>query len=184
MENKNIIVIKDFNGKYKINEHYRPIAEALKEKFKELQYVPVKNILFIENLEDKKKKSNSIIYAQVSKVQGKWMDIIYQFTGQYFEYMLEIFKENTVEMSREQMIALIYHELKHIQLVKTPDGSKIDIVNHDVEDWTIMIEKLGSNWNSTKSDIPDLLDEGVDWDSITGPSMNIFHDNPPLRLVK
>lgn len=182
MENqKSIITVKDFTGKYKINEHYRPIAESLKAKFKELQYVPVKNIFFIENLEDKKKKNNSIVYAQVSKVQGKWMDIIYQVTGQYFEYMIEIFKENTIEFSREQIVALIYHEMRHIQLVKTPDGSKIDIVDHEVEEWVNIIEKLGTDWKSTRNGIPDLLDENVNWSSITGPN-NLFQT--PLRLVK
>lgn len=183
MENqKSIITVKDFNGKYKINEHYRPIAEALKKKFIELQYVPVKNILFIENLEDKKKKNNSIVYAQVSKVQGKWMDIIYQVTGKYFEYMIEIFKENTIEFSREQMIVLIYHEMRHIQLVKTPDGSKIDIVNHEIEEWVNILEKLETNWAEAKGYIPDLLADGVDWNSIEGP-MNLFNQ-PGLRLVK
>jgi len=179
-EQKNIIVIKEFNGKYKINQNYLTIAEALREKFKELQFVPVNSILFIENLEDKKKNKNKIVFAQISKVPEKWEDIIYQTTGKKFMYMLEIFKENTSEMSREQMIALIYHELHHIQII---DG-EFKLVGHDVEDWTNMIEKLGVNWNSTKSDIPDLLDEDVDWDSITGPAMNIFHDNLPLRLVK
>lgn len=40
-EQKNIIAVDEFGGKYFINEFYRPIAEALQEKFKELKYVPV-----------------------------------------------------------------------------------------------------------------------------------------------
>lgn len=70
METKSIITVKEFNGKFKINDSYRPIAEALKKKYKELQYVPIKNILFIENMENKKKKNNKIVYAQISKVPG------------------------------------------------------------------------------------------------------------------
>jgi len=177
-EQKNIIVIKEFDGKYKINQNYKPIAEKLKAKFKELQYVPVDYILFIENLEDKKKNKNKIVCAQISKVPEKWEDIIYQVTGRRFVYMLEIFKENTAEMSREQIIALIYHELHHIQLVK----DNIDLVGHDVEDWMNMIEKLGVNWASTKGDIPNILSDGVEWDTIEGP-MNLFNQ-PGLRLVK
>ena len=67
---KNIIAVNEFGGVYKINEAYRPIARALKKKFKELEYVPVENILFVENLESKKKKNNKIIHAQISKVPG------------------------------------------------------------------------------------------------------------------
>ncbi|MFZ3172055.1 MAG: putative metallopeptidase [Carboxydocellales bacterium] len=180
---KDIIAVEEFNGKYKINEDYRPIAEGLFAKFKELEYVPVKNILFIENTEDKRKKNNSIIYAQISKMPGKFEDIIYQVTKKHFEYMLEIFKENTLQMSRQQIIALIYHELKHIQLVRTPDGPKVDIVRHDVEDWFNMVEKLGVDWASTKGQIPNLLDENINWESIEGPD-NLFPAETSLKLVK
>ena len=182
-EMKNIVVVDEFNGKYKINEHYKPIAKALKEKFKELEYVPVDNILFVENTEDKRKNNNMTVYAQISKVPGRWEDLIYQMTKKQFEYMLEIYKENTREMSRQQIVALIYHELKHIQLVKSAQGPKVDIVGHDVEDWFNMIEKLGSNWNSTKATIPNLLDDSINWDSIEGPA-RIFPTEAILKVVK
>lgn len=183
MEVKNFITIEEFSGKYKINENYRPIAEALKAKFEELQYVPVKNILFIENTEDKRKNNNKLVYAQISKIQGKWEEIIYQVTGKYFNFMLEVFKENTALMSREQIVALIYHELRHIQLVQKKDGPSIDIIGHEVEDWLNMVEKLGLSWAGTKGQIPDLLADGVDWNTIEGP-MNLFPAETSLRLVK
>lgn len=182
-EQKNIIAVDEFGGKYFINEFYRPIAEALQEKFKELKYVPVKSILFIENREDKRKKNNSIVFAQISKVPGKWEEIIYQLTGRYFEYILEIFRENIIEMSREQIIALMYHELRHIQQVKTKDGIKIDIVSHEVEDWINMVEKLGLNWATTKGYIQDLLDKDINWDNIQGPK-TLFPAETALKLVK
>lgn len=180
---KNIIAVEEFTGKYKINESYRPIAEALKAKFEELKYVPVNSILFVEIDEDKRKKNNSTVYAQIGKVPSKWSDIIYQVTGKYFDYMLEIFKENIYHMSREQIVALIYHELRHIQLVATKEGPKVDIVSHDVEDWLNMVEKLGLNWADTKSQVPNLLDASVNWESITGPA-TLFPEETALKLVK
>lgn len=184
METQNtLIAVEEFNGKYKINEDYRPIAEALKAKFKELEYVPVKNILFIENMDDKRKKNNAIVHAQISKVPGKWEEIIFQITKKHFEYMIEIFKENNYSMSREQIVAMIYHELRHIQLVTKKDGREIDIVSHEVEDWINMVEKLGLNWASTKGQIPNLLDEDINWESIEGPA-NLFPAETSLKLVK
>ena len=180
---KSIITVQEFNGKFKINENYRPIAKSLKAKFDELMYVPVTNILFIENLEDERKKNNSIVHAQISKVPAKWEEIIYQVTGKHFDFMMEIFKENIQHMSREQIVALIYHELRHIQLVQTKDGSKIDIVSHEVEDWINMVEKLGLNWATTKGQIYDLLDESINWESIEGP-MTLFPSETSLKLVK
>jgi hypothetical protein len=97
--------------------------------------------------------------------------------------MIEIFKANTAHMSRAQIVALLYHEMRHIQLVTTPNGSDIKIVGHDIEDWSNMIEKLGVDWNSAKRPIPDLLDDNItDWDSIEGP-MTLFSESN-LRLVK
>lgn len=173
----------DFAGQYKINVDYRPIAEALKEKYKELEYVPVSSIIFIDNVETKKKSKNSIVFAQVGKVPSKWADIIYQLTGTYYSFFIEVFKENTAEMSREQIIALLYHELRHIQLVEKKNGYEITIVNHEINDWINMIDKLGHNWNSTNNNIPDLLDKNINWDNIMGP-MNLFQDNPQLRIIK
>lgn len=79
-------------------------------------------------------------------------------------------------MSREQIYALIYHELRHI-------GTDGKMVDHEINDWINMVEKLGMNWNTTRAPIPDLLDEGIDWDSITGPA-TLFPAETTLRVVK
>lgn len=94
-----------------------------------------------------------------------------------FEYYIEFFKRNIADLSREQIIAVVYHELRHIG----PDG---EIVLHDIEDWANMHYKLGPRWATTKAAIPDLLAEGVDWDSIRGPQLRLFEDERVLRVVK
>lgn len=173
---ESIIAVKNFQGKYFINEAYRSIAQALVEKYPELKHIAVNGILFIENTEDMKKKNNTIVFGQIGLVPGKWNEIIYQMIGRNFFYMIEIFKINTSVMSREQLIALIYHELKHI-------GKDGKLESHDIEDWINMIEKLGGSWNSTRASIPNILDDGVDWDSITGPTA-LFPVQLSLRVVK
>lgn len=183
-EVRNLIMVDEYNGEYFINEAYRPIAEQLKEKFfDELKWVPVNNMLFVDRQETKQKHANKVVCAQVSKVPVRFQEIIYQLSGRYFAFMIEIFKANTAHMSRAQIVALLYHEMRHIQLVTTPNSSDIKIVGHDIEDWSNMIEKLGVDWNSTKRPIPDLLDDSItDWDSIEGP-MTLFSESN-LRLVK
>ncbi len=173
---KNIITVEEFTGKYKISESYRPIAAALIKKYPELKHIAVESILFVEDTESTKKNKGQIMFAQISAIPEKWSDIVYQASGQPFEYLLEVFKINTAMMSREQVIALIYHELRHIG----KDGS---IKGHDIEDWTNMVEKLGVDWNVTQGVIPDLLADGVDWESIEGPA-NLFPAETTLRVVK
>ena len=173
---KNIIAVKEFDGKFRINESYRPIAAALIKKYPELKHIAVESILFVEDTESTKKNKSQIVFAQISAIPEKWSDIVYQATGQPFDYLLEIYKFNIMQMSREQIIALVYHELRHI----ATDGS---IKGHEIEDWTNMVEKLGLDWANTKGSIPDLLAEGIDWESIEGPA-NLFPAATTLRVVK
>ncbi|CCO08252.1 putative metallopeptidase [Desulforamulus hydrothermalis] len=177
-DNSRIVVVDEWNGKYVINDAYRPIAEALVCKFEELKHVPVKAILFIDNTEGTGKSMNKIKYAQIGKVPEKWQEIIYQVTGRTFQYFMEIFKRNIREMSREQIIALVYHELRHIDY----DGG---LKHHDIEDWSEMVYGLGLNWSSTKTVIPDLLAEGIDWSNINEMGQQkLFKDNRTLRVIK
>lgn len=173
---ENIIAVKEFTGKFLINESYRPIAAALIKKYPELNHIAADSILFVEDTESLKKNKGQTVFAQISTIPEKWSDIVYQTSGQPFEYLLEIFKINTAMMSREQIIALVYHELRHIGT----DGS---IKGHDIEDWTNMVEKLGLDWANTKGSIPNLLSDGVDWESIEGPA-NLFPAETTLRVVK
>lgn len=178
-----LVVVDEWNGKYLINEHYRPIAEKLAEKFRELQYAPVNNILFIDNADDKRKVGHKLVFAQISKFPGRWQEIIHQMTGKQFAFMIEFFKENMHGMSREQVIAVIYHELRHIQLTTDGDVPKIDLVGHEIDDFVNMIEKLGANWATTRTRIPDLLDDTItNWDDILGPPTLFPETN--LRVVK
>ena len=173
---ENIIAVKEFTGKFLINESYRPIAAALIKKYPELNHIAADSILFVEDTESLKKNKGQTVFAQIGTIPEKWSDIVYQTSGKPFEYLLEIFKINTAMMSREQIIALVYHELRHIGT----DGS---IKGHDIEDWTNMVEKLGLDWANTKGSIPNLLSDGVDWESIEGPA-NLFPAETTLRVVK
>jgi len=176
MANSELIQVESFTGKYFINEAYRPVAAALVKKYKEINHIIVGEILFIEDTEGKKKKNGQTVLAQIGLIPEKWDDVIYQLTGKRFGYMMEIYKNNIYSMSREQVFALIYHELRHI-------GAEGKLVNHDIEDWVNMVEKLGVDWNTTRASIPNLLDEDVDWESITGPA-TLFPAESTLRVVK
>lgn len=164
-----------------INESYRPIAEELQRKFKELKYVPVQSILFVDNTEQKKITAGRIVYAEISKIPSKWQQILEQTTGYYFSYLLTVYRENTENMSRAQIVALIYHELRHLQL----RSNGITIVGHDIEDWQEMYSKLGHNWATTLGDIPNLLSDSVNWEKIEGPAALFTADGEPVeRLLK
>lgn len=162
-----LLAVENYRGKFQVNEAYRPIAVSLCKKFPELKHVPTGSILFLDLTEAKGVTNNKIINAQISKMPEKWHEIIYQLTGRRFQYYMEFFQRNIGHMSKEQIILLIYHELRHVGM----DGS---LVHHDIEEWANMYHRLGVDWSATKRKLPDLLDTEVDWDSIKQTNLFTF----------
>jgi hypothetical protein len=96
-----------------------------------------------------------------------------------YEYVLETRQWYTKDMSREQMVALIFHELKHIDI----DGG---ILHHDIEDWDCMVATLGSDWAGTRAKIADILADDFEWEELrkVGTQVSIFDNVTPMRLAK
>jgi len=144
-----------FGNKHWIkNWIYRPIAEKLVKKFPEIKHINPHRILFIEDTEWKKPNNNKKQWiARISKANKQFAEM----TG--YDYILETRRYYIERMSREQIIALIYHELRHI-------GFEGDIVPHDIEDWDNMIATLGKDWASTKAEIKNLIDDDIAWEEL------------------
>lgn len=92
-----------------------------------------------------------------------------------YDYIIEFRQYYIERMQREQIIALVYHELKHIDYYGT-------IARHDVEDWSNMVATLGVDWATTKGSIPDLIKELDDWNELESAAkqLNMFR----LQAVK
>ena len=167
--------VDPWGGKFRLNEAYRPIAEALVKKYPEINHVPINNMIFIENAVTAPKRKGLCVLAQIGTVPGKWSEIIEQLTGARVWYFMEIFKKHVKDLSQEQIVALVYHELRHI----SPLGGT---VGHDIEDWANMVHALGPQWNCSGVSIPDLLGDDVNWDTITGMRRSLF-DEPVNGVV-
>ena len=130
---------------------YRPIAERLIAKFEELKHIKPSNILFIEDMEYEDPKNGKRQWmARISKANKQFTAM----TG--YDYILETRNYFIERMKREQIIALIYHELRHIDEFG-------DIQLHDIEDWNNMIATLGSDWATTQAKIKNLLEDEILW---------------------
>jgi len=154
------------------NDVYRPIANKLVARFEEFKHIRPEKILFLEDM-DWTPGANSWI-ARVSK-SNKQMK---QMVG--YEYVLETRNWYTKDMSKEQIIALIYHELKHID----EDGN---LIKHDVEDWGEMVATLGVDWATTQGNIINILDDDFeDWDELrkAGNQISIYEKVVPMKAAK
>jgi hypothetical protein len=96
-----------------------------------------------------------------------------------YEYIIEIRNWFINQMSKEQITALLYHELRHIG-----DGS---IIKHDIEDWNCMVATLGSDWATTQAQIIDILNDDFEqWDYLrkVGTQVSIFDNIASIKKAK
>jgi len=149
---------------------YRPIVEKLIKKFPELKHIDPYKILFIEDMEWKKPNNSKKQWmARVSKCNKQFSEL----TG--YDYVIETRNYYIERMQQEQIIALLYHELRHIG----PEG---DIVTHDIEDWENLVATLGKDWVDTKAKIKNLIDDDICWKELepAAKQLEIFE----LKVVK
>ena len=158
----------NFGLKHNIaNWKYSLVAEQVAEKFQEIRHVKPRSILFLE-LVDWKPPASGAGRTWVARVQkaNKYLENTWQ-----YKYIMEIKEYYSSQMSKEQIVALLYHEMRHI----APNG-KIQI--HDVEDWGNMVATLGANWVAMGAEIVDLLDRDFPgWDHLkeaAGGQMSMF----------
>lgn len=156
-----------FGDKHWIKNYYfRPIAQKLVDKFDEIKHIHPQRILFLENTawSPGKGSTKKTWIARICKA-NQWLMETWG-----YHYIMELKSFFMEKMSKEQVIATVYHELRHIDT----DG---DIKPHDVEDWDNMVATLGKNWAETKSSIINLLDdEFPGWNELrkAGQQINIF----------
>ncbi len=162
---------------WKVNDFYRPIAEALIERYENLKHIPVETFLFVDNMGDNGKKANKKLAAKVYKIPQRYQDFIQQLTNKIPpQYVMEFFKCNIEEMSREQIVMVVYHELRHVY----QDGN---LILHGLEDWPELVGTFGSDWATTQSMLPDLISDEIDWETVKSRQLRLFHE-PQERGIR
>lgn len=161
-----------FGDKHWIKNYlYGPLAKRLIEKFDEIRHIKSEKILFIEDTEWEPGIAKQPWIARIKKANRELESI----TG--YEYVMEIRGYYTDKMSKSQVIALIYHELRHIH----QDGT---LIKHNIEDWGNMVATLGKDWATTMEAIENILDDDfIGWDDLrkAGRQISMFEG---LRMVK
>jgi predicted metallopeptidase len=153
------------------NYQYRPTALRLVDKFKELNHIDPYKILFIEEMEWEPGTAKNPWMAKIKLANKEMREML------GYEYVLETRNYYIERMQREQIVALIYHELLHIDT----DGT---LRNHDVEDWSNLVATLGKDWATTQAKIMDILDEGFEeWNQLdsVAKQLNMFRELKAVR---
>jgi hypothetical protein len=142
------------------NSRIRPIADSLIKKYSELRHIDVETILFVVNFKYAGSK-DKIVLAKTARVPDKWRDILYQLGACSYLYVMEFYSKTTDCLDENQMIALVYRELRRIG----PEGK---ITSPDTHEWWQVLMGLGRHWFYPDSTCPNLLDDSVDWKVLLG----------------
>ncbi len=130
------------------NDFYRPIAARLAEKFEELSHIAPGSILWLQNVSWEPPKSGHA-WQWVARCK-KAPPMLKSAWG--YSFIIEVRDWFFVRMSREQAVALIYHEMRHI-------GEDGEILHHDLEDWSNLVATFGQAWADRDHVVADLLAE-------------------------
>ena len=132
----------------RINEDYALIGADLIETEDSLKSIRESSATIIYLSSQHKKMSNKkIIYAQCEKVAEKYK------WGIPCDFTITVFEPNIEEagFDEEQIRILIHHELLHVGIETAEDGSeKYSTLPHDLEDFKLIIDRYGTNWNLPK----------------------------------
>lgn len=121
-----------------MNELYQQIAQDLINERPELEAIKNSDVTIICLSSDCEKKSNKkIVFGQCEKIADKYK------WGIPCDFTITIFEPNVVGFTEEQLKILIFHELLHVGI----DGDKYFINPHDLEDFKVIIDNYGVNWN-------------------------------------
>ena len=129
----------------KINELYAEIGAELIDTEESLRNLKDSNVQIIYlSSGHRKMSSGNPVFGQCEKIADKYK------WGIPCDFTVTIFEPNVVEFNftDDQIRALIHHELLHVGVERTEDDTeKYFIVPHDLEDFRLILQKYGIDWN-------------------------------------
>ena len=136
-------------------KEYESLAAAVIEAIEELHFIKELEIKigYVKSYEEKTSK------GRVTMADCRLVKPIYQCFIPY-DFIITIYEPNVLELSENQMKALMWHELRHVGINEMTLAPAYRVVPHEVEDFYSIIERLGMRWSESGAKIEDIT-EGV-----------------------
>ena len=132
----------------KISEQYALIGNDLIQTEDALEYIRNSNVSIIYLTSEHKKTGNhKKVHAQCEKIADKYK------WGIPCDFTITVFEPNVEGMTDEQLRILIFHELLHIGIEQNDDGESYTCVPHDLEDFKLIIDRFGTDWDRIDDDV-------------------------------
>ena len=127
-----------------INEAYADIGYQLIQEDDALEYIRDSDVTVVYLSSDREKKSKGrIIFAECEKVPDKWKWSV------PCDFTITVFEPNVEKLNDDQIRILLLHELMHIGIELDGNEEKYYVVPHDIEDFRLILERYGMEWQKT-----------------------------------
>ena len=77
-----------------------------------------------------------------------------------YDFLIVIYEPNVVNLDRNQLQVLLWHELLHVGVSEKNGEPQYRIIPHDVEDFDEIVSRFGLHWADEGVMLPDIAVEG------------------------
>lgn len=141
----------------------KTIIEQLCDQYPDVLWAVRPEIVITLGVTNKERPKSSNKLASIRPLKGATKALM-QINNVNVRYLIELYYSDWNEWSTAQKVAVIFHELIHI------DSEVGKTVKHDVEDFRIMVDKLGVDWFNN-ADLPNLISTKVEFDKSMRPNV-------------
>lgn len=128
-----------------INNDYAEIAdELIRNEYSLLHLLESRAKIIYLSSDYAKTSKGKLVFGQCEKVADKYK------WGIPADFTITVFEPNVQKFTEDQIRILLHHELLHVGIDKKADGSEsYSIVDHDIEDFKLILDKYGTDWSRT-----------------------------------
>lgn len=128
-----------------INNDYAEIADDLiRNEYSLLHLLESRAKIIYLSSDYAKTSKGKLVFGQCEKVADKYK------WGIPADFTITVFEPNVEKFTDDQIRMLLHHELLHVGIDKKAGGSEsYSIVDHDIEDFKLILDKYGTDWSRT-----------------------------------
>ena len=128
-----------------INNDYAEIADDLiRHEYSLLHLLESRAKIIYLSSDYAKTSKGKLVFGQCEKVADKYK------WGIPADFTITVFEPNVEKFTEDQIRTLLHHELLHVGIDKKADGSEsYSIVDHDIEDFKLILDTYGTDWSRT-----------------------------------
>ena len=139
------------------------IIEKLCKQYPEELWAVRPNTIAVFGVTNKERPKGNDTLALIRPIKGSYKTLVQSLKGEA-RYILEFYCSDYNAWSEAQKAAILFHELLHV------DAELGCTVKHDLEEWKLVVDKLGVDYLKNKN-LPNLLKEKIKFDISLRPNV-------------